>query len=84
MAPTSFVVEKTYLLPEDELLASGRLVTGEIEPGTVLHREDTGQQVHVLDLEFPTPTQVGTNKLTLRIDPQDRTALQDGVVLIST
>lgn len=82
MSAVRFIVETTYDLPDlDGILASGRLLSGRITAGTVLREESTGQEVHVLGVEFLTPKQVGTDRVTLRIDREDQAAIAEGSVL---
>jgi hypothetical protein len=84
MPAVRFIIDTTFDLPgRGGILTPGRLLAGRITAGTVLRSESTGQEVHVLSVEFPTPKQRGTDQVTLLIDRKDLAALTEGAVLIS-
>ena len=83
MTAVRFTVETTFdISARNGLLAPGVLDSGVIKGGMTLQTEATDQPVRILGVEFSTPAQRGTNRVTLVIDRADAAAIESGTVLI--
>lgn len=77
-----FSVEMVFDLPQrGGLLASGKVLEGEVSPGTVLWDEATGARTTVLGVEFETPADRRNGRTTLLLERTVPTPAVQGRVL---
>ena len=77
-----FSVEMVFDLPQRAgLLASGKVLEGVISKGTVLQDETTGARTTVIGVEFGTPADRQTGRVTLLLARTVPTPVVEGRVL---
>ena len=77
-----FSIETVFDLPQRSgLLASGKVTEGVISAGMVLREESTGLPVRVLGVEFESPADRRTGRITLLLEREPRSPVARGRTL---